>query len=43
MLTPLPRLTLDETLKILSQVISWAYARGDAPDEKSLSDYRPHT
>ena len=41
MLTPLPRLTLDETLKILSQVISWA--RGRRPDEKSLSDYRPHT
>ena len=42
MLTPLPCLTLDETLKILSQVISWAYARGRRPDEKSLSDYRPH-
>ena len=43
MLTPLPRLTLDETLKILSQVISWAYARGQYPDEKSLSDHHPRT
>ena len=43
MLTPLPWLTLDEPLTILSQVISRAYARGQYPDEKSLSDYHPRT
>ena len=39
----LPHQTLDEIPIILPQVISWAYARGDVPDEKSLSDFRIHT
>ena len=42
MLTPLPRLTLDETLKSSPRSFRGPMLEGDAPDEKSLSDYRPH-